>query len=183
MLTKAARQALTVMAVPAQANAATNNVAMFPNDSIRNVLNQERWLSWVNGGLLATYNPTLGNNAAGFVVGTGTTSPSLDDYKLQSQITSGITLTFANSRRYVNSSGKPTIELIYTVTNNSSNTITITEVGIVSNTMNCLTSKTATSVSGNNLLMDRTLLDTPVNIASRASASIVYTISSDMSFA
>lgn len=183
MWTKAARQAFTVMAVPISGNNTNNSVPMFPNDSIRNVSNQERWMSWVNGAIFSTYNPTLGNNAAGFVVGTGTTAPSLDDYKLESQITSGITMNFTNSRRYVNSSGKPTIENIYTITNNGSSDITISEVGLVSYNINCCTSSSATSTGANNVLIDRTLLDTPVTIASRGSASINYTISSDVTFA
>ena len=183
MLTKAGKQAIAVMPVCNGQNTSPNTVPMFPTDSIRNTSNQERWISYVSNALFNTFAFT--NNAAnsGFHLGSGTTAPTENDYKMETDITSNVTCTLASTSRGVDSNGKQYMEFVYTVTNTAaSGNMTIGECGLVSSNINCCTSASATSASGNNILIDRTVLATPITIAPQGSAALKYRITCDMSF-
>ena len=184
MLTKAGKQALQVMAIHLYADGTSNSKPMFPTASIRNTSNQERWVSWVNGSLYSNWAPIVNNaTTPGIQFGTSDVAPSEDDYVLKGPITSGITATAVTSERGVDGTGKPYNLLGYSVTNTSStNNLTIKEIGIVTNSIRCCTSSTATSASSNNVLIDRTILDSPVTIEPRQTANIKYRLTCDMSF-
>ena len=120
--------------------------------------------------------------SAGFCFGTGSTAPTENDYILESQLTTGFTAVLTNTARGVDSNDKPYAEYTFTVTNTGSSTITISEIGIITNNAACCTSSTGTTASNNAVLIDRTLLDSAVTIAAGNSAAIKYRLTSDMIF-
>lgn len=184
MLTKAGKQCLQVMAIHLYADNSSNSKPMFPNDPIKNTVGTNRWVSFVQGALYSTWNPIV-NNATnpGIQFGTSDVAPSEDDYVLKGPITSGLTATAVTSERGVDSTGKPYNLIGYSVTNTSnSTTITIKEIGIMSNTPRCCNTSTATTAASNTLLIDRTVLDAPVVIEPKQTANIKYRLTCDMSF-
>ena len=117
------------------------------------------------GGLTFYTNPS--GSGPWFVVGRGTTPATLDDYALEDLITSDLSCTVATA---VDEDNDAVYKL--TLTNTSSEDITIGEVGIHS-----------TCYYGNNssartcwALLERTVLDTPLNIPAGGIGMIDYTI-------
>lgn len=107
--------------------------------------------------------------SAGIVLGTGTTPPTIHDYRLESQITSGLTSQVStlvdedNNRIYK-------ITLIST----SEDPITIGEIGIMGGFY-------ASERSGYNYaLIERTVLDEPVTIPAGEIGIVEYTIRMQM---
>lgn len=104
---------------------------------------------------------SLINTYPAFIIGKGLTPPTVDDYTLEDPITSGfnanLAITYANNK----------INLAQTLTNTTSESITISEVGFKIGTAN-----------GNTciFLVDRTLLDKPVTIAPNETKTIQYSI-------
>lgn len=101
------------------------------------------------------------------VFGTGTTPATLSDYKLESTITSGISASASGSASNTEDTG--TLTFVYTVNNTSSESITIGEIGYRAS---------VPDRSGHvyNVLIDRTVLDTPVTIPAGSSGTLVYVI-------
>ena len=181
MWTKAGKQALQTYAIWTQQNNTSNAKPMFPNSSIRNTSNQERWVSYVNGHLYSSCNYAANLNQ-GLHIGSGTTAPTENDYKLQTQITSGISVVLTGTVRGVDTNNLPYMDLTYTITNTSSSSITIAELGLVSQNIYCCTSSTATSATSNQVLLDRTLLSTPITFPANETAAVKYRITCEMNF-
>lgn len=181
MFTKAGKQAIQAMSVWTTVANQYNTIPMFPNSSVRNTTNAQRWISYVNGNLISTLNCVLNTNP-GIHLGSGTVTPTENDYILTSQITSGISVIVSGIARGVDSSNRLYMELVLNVTNTSSSNITVSEVGLVSGNIQCCTSASATATQANNILLDHTLLDSPVTIAPSDTAAIKYRITSDMTF-
>lgn len=181
MITKAGKQLLQTVPIWTTQNNTSNAKPMFPTESIRNTQNQERWVSWLAGYLISTLNAQFVATNAGFHFGSGTTAPTENDYKMQTDITSGLNIILNSSERGVES-GIPYMAFTFTLTNTSSANITISEMGYVTGNASCCTSSTGTTATNNNVLFDRTLLDTPLTIAPSETAAITYTITCDMSF-
>lgn len=181
MITKAGKQLLQTVPIWTNQNNVYNAKPMFPTESIRNTSNQERWVSWLNGILFNQVTIQYNATNAGFHFGSGTTAPTENDYKMQTDITSGVSIILNTSERGIDS-GVLYMAYTFTVTNNSSANITIAEMGYVTGNASCCNSASATSASNNNVLIDRTLLDTPLTIAPRETAAITYKITCDMSF-
>jgi len=103
----------------------------------------------------------------GIVVGSGTTPPTRDDYKLEAQIPDGM-----NEGQIIY--GKTTVEdvngnppesvfrVIRTFTNDTPNTITVREIGIV------------VRAQGRNVLIARDVLDTPQDVPPAATLTVRY---------
>lgn len=113
--------------------------------------------------------------SAGIQVGTGSTSATEDDYKLEAQITSGMSASSTTQTGGVDSSGNPYLEYLFTLTNNTSSDVVVREIGYV---QQLRTSNTQGSgVSGNcYCLFDRTVLTTPVTVPANDSAAVKYTL-------
>ena len=113
--------------------------------------------------------------AQGVYVGTGSTAPTADDYKLEAVIASGITAS--DPSRYVNvdSDGNPYIQLIYTLTNTTSSDITINEIGYIQ-TMRTSNTAGTSATAASYLMLDRTVLSTPVTVPANGTAAIKYTL-------
>lgn len=113
-------------------------------------------LNWNTG------NSDTGGTGIGF--GSGTTPPTIDDYKLESAISKGLSFSF------VQSYGNPCTWII-TITNTSDKEITIAELGMFTSIYSSYNNNSAISV-----LVDRTVLDTPVTIPSGGIGKIEYAI-------
>lgn len=104
---------------------------------------------------------------SGIVLGSGTTPPTIDDYELESQITSGLhcsVSTVYHAEGYVTRN--------ITATNTSTMDITIAEVA-----MQCqLYTGENSSANSKYVLMDRSVLQVPVTIPAGGVGVISYTI-------
>ena len=101
------------------------------------------------------------------VFGDGDATPTINDYNLSGNLITGIVSSTSTVRK---SNG---VEKRFTVTNNNSNEIIIKEI--------CYFSQAGWrsdlgSTSGVILLLDRTVLDTPVTIPAGGVGQVVYTI-------
>ena len=109
-------------------------------------------------------NQLKGTNGGGIIIGTGTTPPTVNDYKLENQITSGFgsTTSFPNSVSAVyNAKG---IVSCCTITNSSqTDNLVINEIGYIKSRAGYW-----------NILYDRIVLDTPITIAPGATKTIEY---------
>ena len=103
-----------------------------------------------------------GSGAGGVYFGTGDTPPTLDDYKLSGDVISGISASVDIVCTDGNiDSEYAEIKIVYTVTNSNGEEITIKEVAL------------ATSSA---IMIDRTVLDTPVTIPAGGIGQVTYTI-------
>lgn len=98
------------------------------------------------------------DTTTGIAFGSGTTPPTIDDYKMESLISSGISFSF------VKEYGNP-CKFTITVTNISDDAISIAELGMFTLINN-----------SNTFLADRTVLDTPVTIPAGGIGKIEYEI-------
>ena len=105
---------------------------------------------------------------AGVVFGSGTTPPTVDDYSLES-ILSGISFTYTVE---VSADGT-TRTAVYTIVNNNSTDITISEYGHTETTYmwRGATNDSNNSYSGA-LLLSRSLLDEPITIPALEAGSV-----------
>ena len=105
-------------------------------------------------------------NEPGIYLGSGTTPATLDDHKMESMITSGLVCSVATSLDDNNDAVNN-----ITITNNTNADITIGEVG-TGGYAYCGQESSYWNV----LLMDRTVLDSPVTIPAGGVGQITYTI-------
>ena len=121
---------------------------------------------------------TIANNISfayttdGVLLGSGSTAPTAEDYKMDALITSGLSASTPTLNYEIND-GNPQVALFYTLTNTTSSDIVIREVGYLqkfstSTTLNGTDSATAS------LLLDRTLLDTPLTVPANGVAILKY---------
>lgn len=115
--------------------------------------------------LFRTGSVQIGGSSNGIVLGSGMTPATLDDYCLESRITSGLSGS-------VSLTSDPNNDLLYTLvlTSTSTDDITIGEIGIMSYAY--------TGQNGGNalVLIERTVLDTPVTIPAGGIGQVTYTI-------
>lgn len=116
-------------------------------------------LTGFNGFGLMSFLETVSNGygKGGVLFGDGNTPGGLDDYKLSGNIVTSITASVSRTNNEHNATEIP---FIYTITNNSSNTITIGEVAV--------------NYSG--YIIERTALDTPLVIEAGGIGQLTYTI-------
>lgn len=137
----------------------TNNLTS--SYGVADDMNPFRFMSSVYS---ANSNQLISTNGGGIIIGTGTTPPTVNDYKLENQITSGFgsTTSFPNSDSAVyNAKG---IVSCCTITNSSqTDNLVINEIGYIR------------SKAGYwNILYDHIVLDTPITIAPGATKTIEY---------
>ena len=120
---------------------------------------------------------------AGIKIGSGTTPPTQDDYSMGSIIpNNSLACTLVSTRTYMEDNDA-CAQHVLSVTNKSSNDITITEIGLV-HTIQASPQAGSTYNGGDvPVLVDRTLLATPLTIPSSESATITYTIKASISTA
>lgn len=182
MFTKAGKQAIYAMASQTNYSDVNTVKAMFPSVGIKNTDGQDRWISHVNGNLISG-RAIVTNRNAGFAIGSGSTTATEDDYFLENQITSGFNMIITGTWRNVDSNGKLYEEYTFSITNTSSSTISVSEIALISNSIIAGTSASATSgFIQNNVMLDRTVLDTPISIPPTETGALKYRITFDMSF-
>lgn len=116
------------------------------------------------------YSAAIGYSSNGGVAfGTGTAAPTEDDYKITQKVMNSGT-GFAVTKTVTQEGGKCTG--IYTLVNDSTTDVTITEVGLFGSVM-------CTTNSYYCYLIDRTLLEEPVTIKAGEVGKITYTVTID----
>lgn len=114
------------------------------------------------------YRMRTGYSSGGVILGTGNTPPTIDDCKLSGDLITGYiySVTVAHD---IDEYGA-TSTALYTITNTSSKTITIGEIGL----MAVLSSGGANAQS--QALVERTVLDVPLTIEPGGVGQLTYTI-------
>ena len=110
------------------------------------------------------------NSSAPVMFGSGTTPPTVNDYKIEKLISTGLTINNTESVRSVTDEGV-IFTNIYTLTNTSSIDITISEVAWYAYSY-----YSASASNNTHFLLDRTLLDSPVTIPAGEMAQVTYTL-------
>lgn len=112
---------------------------------------------------------TFTQNAKSFgtMLGTGTTPPKVTDYCLEKPITSGLSATYQNATTYVRMDDYEEYTAVFGVT--ATNTVTITEIGLICYSYQYSSDKYA-------IMVDRTLLENPIEIPAGETRQITYTI-------
>ena len=120
------------------------------------------------GGLSMSYADTNYGSYWGVFWGRGTTPPTRSDYRLEDPIIDGTITTVGSVSNLVKTDNGDCyrISSVHQVTNNTNETITISEAGTFGN----FTS------GGKVFLLDHTVLPTPVTIPPRKTASIEYIV-------
>ena len=112
---------------------------------------------------------SVNNSGFGVSFGVGTTPATLEDYNLESSLNNTqISVSYPNSVSYSRDNTFDMYSVSFGITNITSDAITISEVGL-------LVSVTKGSTTYR-VLVDRTLLDTPVTIPANETKHIAYTI-------
>lgn len=181
MFTKAAKQGIKAAFNWTTRNDAANSQAMFPNEPIKNTSGVDRWVSRLNGNLISHWN-SVNNRYAGFCIGSGNTLPTENDYFLENQITTNFSMSIVDVRRGLDSNEKMYMEVNLVVVNTGSTNLVVREIGVVSNSIQTVASASATAAGNTDILIDRTILDTPITIEPTMAGAIIYRITSDNSF-
>lgn len=101
----------------------------------------------------------------GVIFGTGTAQPTIDDYKLSGNIISTIVASVSYTRTVTEDS--TVFQCVYTLTNTGTEEITIGEIGLIGG---------SGSYESNKMLVERTVLDSPVTIPAGGVGQVTYTI-------
>ena len=133
----------------------------------------------LNSNIYMSFDKVLRNNYSngGIVLGTGTTAPTEDDYRLENLIDIGLTASFTYNSGVDN--GGPYGDINLALQNTSNAPITVSEIGITQPLYDT-TSLGGTSSSRHLYLLDRTVLAEPVTIAAGATAIITYTLKTEV---
>ena len=108
----------------------------------------------------------VNNTGYGVSFGTGTTPVTMSDYSIESALgETQISVSYPNSVSYSRDNTFDMYSVSFGVTNKTAEAITISEVGLI-----------ASPYSTNYVLVDRTVLDTPITIPAGQSKQITYTI-------
>jgi hypothetical protein len=120
------------------------------------------------------------NLYSGVYFGSGTTPAKMGDYKLESVINSGLSIVSSNLR--TRSSGEVNIVYAHFILENTTeNNITVSELGIFTPICNRGVSSFSEYTSYYNVLMERTVLESPVVIAPGEFKTITYQITFNQS--
>ena len=115
----------------------------------------------------------LNPNYAGLCAGTGATAESENDYELDSMITAGLAASVVTNP-HLDGDGNPAVDFDILITNTSSETITIAELGM-KQSLSSTTELDSASFGNRTFLIDRTVLAQPVAIPAGEYAVIRYT--------
>ena len=110
------------------------------------------------------------SSKGGVVLGSGTTSPTIDDYTLSGEVFHKFNFT-ADVTKECDEDGV-TFTAIYTITNTGDSDFTIGEIGLITT----LTGSTGSGDESYRGLLERTVLDTPVTIQAGGIGQVTYSI-------
>lgn len=107
----------------------------------------------------------------GFAFGDGTGSPSLGDYTLFGNCVSGY--SFSKTKEYRYDGASSSLDVVFTITNNNSEAITISEIGL----FNFEQHKIGTSSWKHMLYMiEHSVLESPITIGPGSVGQVAYTL-------
>jgi hypothetical protein len=162
-------------------NVVNSGTAYAFNLPFKNVANQTRYMG--AGSFFQIGNPTslqLGVNGWGISVGTSDTAATDEDVNLASTITSGLSGVINNSHGM--DGDDPYVIFNIVLTNSTASDIIVREVGYKQNVYSG-TTVGATSGLGNGLiLVDRTVLSTPLTVPARGNAALQYKLKCSYNF-
>lgn len=120
--------------------------------------------------------PVTSYNDAGVIFGSGDTPATENDYNLESKITSGVTITKGSNRvyRWDFENKKLYIGMDYTIANNGSSALEIKEIGKQVSVYTSSELNGDATTNENRVLLDRTVLETPVTIPAGESGVVRY---------
>ena len=165
MVTKNFYKMLTAMMTNLQDLTATS----FNGSTV--TMNEYAWESRFEWITLLSKLQTSANSSNGVVLGDGDTPPTFEDYSLAGNTISNFTFTASMSTLKTDDSGA-TIRALYTITNNNSVEITIKELCLIVNA----TQYSGANDASNKIVLERTVLDTPVTIPAGGIGQVEYTI-------
>ena len=123
---------------------------------------------------------TIFKKALSMRVGTGTTEVDEEDYCLDTDVTSSFSQIALSVQPSVSADGHQVVTISWTGTNTTSNNITIKEIGLVKSLPMFISNTIATSqldsVSYENILIARHILEEPVTINAGDSGTITVKI-------
>lgn len=129
------------------------------NDSVRNKVAKALGFNEIT----TVHNALSGSSTNGVLFGTGTEEPTIDDFFLSGDIVGGIATNFSVSFDSDESGSTKTATI--TVTNTNGTDITIGEIAYL-----------AYFGLGRSVMIDRTLLESPITIPAGGVGHITYTI-------
>lgn len=112
-------------------------------------------------------------NAAGISVGTGTTPVTEDDYNLEETLSS-VNMVMTATKYGLDENNYPYVQYSITITNTSQSDIVVSEVGYKQNVTLKKTIGSTVASNSQVVLIDRTILDTPVTIAPGDAGIVTY---------
>lgn len=113
----------------------------------------------------------------GVIVGSGNTPPTEDDYKLDTQITSGLTQSGSTTVVYgADSDGNPYKQMDMILQNTTASDIVIREVGYLQWLEGSTVQYATTGNEQFPALLDRTLLETPLTVPANNVAVLRYVL-------
>lgn len=113
-------------------------------------------------------------SSPGVSIGSGTTPATELDYRLETPITSGVSGSLTVNRQ-VDNIGNPFVEFILTISNTGASDITVSEIGYTQ-AVACGSSVEYTTTNIDNVLLERTVLTTPITIPAGDFTAIRYKI-------
>lgn len=149
---------------------------------VKNVSNTTYYFGNMNtypGSVTATFATTATNS--GIHVGTGNTAATENDYALESPITSGMSGVVTVNKFIDASTNNPCVTYNMVLTNTTSSDVVVKEVGFYQQVA-LGASAGATSTTNRTILVDRTVLDTPVTVPANGNAAIYYTLKTSYDF-
>lgn len=117
---------------------------------------------------------TLDRYRAGVSIGTGGDAEDEEDYNLQNPITGGVSMLLVSRNSGVED-GAPIITYTFSIVNTSLETIVVREVGY-KQLLLCADTPGRFQATQRVVMLDRTLLETPLVILPSDSATLIYTL-------
>lgn len=121
-----------------------------------------------------SFKASTSYNSDGIWVGTGNTPSTENDYFLESPVTSGCTGTTAKQSIYDATTNSIINRMIVTITNNTDSDLIISEIGKTCVFDTASTKGGSVNYGRKGVLIDRTILDSPITIPSGESGVIHY---------
>lgn len=171
MLTKNAKKLLSAAFLSRETQSTIANIPIV--DENGDTINSVIWPgnTWPTN--TEYYKFRTGNAVDGICIGSGTTTPTDDDYCMESKITGVTGRVVTNAPIGGLTSVRPM--MIYVIVKNTTdNAITISEVGCFAHTFHY--DGSGISLIFHPIMLDHSLLDTPVTIPAGETGLIIYTI-------
>ena len=122
------------------------------------------------------HNLVTAANGSCVMIGTGRSAPTREDYKLESPVTSGITITNGSFSVAEADEERLLLAANYTVRNDGTEELVISEIGAFSQVEAYPVSGSTTTITAAAVLMERTVFDAPVTIPPGESRMIQYAV-------